>query len=235
MTRINRLRRKRSMAKLDITDGHQERATRREIVRLAAAGVGLGLMTGLCGQVQCAESDTPVEQAQRFDVAGREQEIIEEAYRLGHLYEKQYGGCAQCALAALQDAIPFLAADKGLFRGASCLDGGSTPIGLQNCGSFTGAGMAIGYLCGRRRNTKFEGTTKQSHKLMRKLYKQYEEHYGSVLCKDVREKAEQDCPEVVGIAAKWTAQILLDEFSSNGADNADAPSGLKDNEDREMP
>ena len=91
------------------------------------------------------------------------------------------------------------------------------------------------YLYGRRRNTKFEGTTKQSHRLIRKLYEQYEEHYGSVLCKDVREKAEQDCPEVVGLAAKWTAQVLLDEFSTHSADNADAPSALEDNEDREMP
>ncbi len=216
-------------------DGRQKRPTRREIVRLTTAGVGLGLITGLCRQIRCAESNTPGRQGQRFDVAGREQEIIEEAYRLGHQYEKNYGGCSQCTLAALQDAIPFLAADKGLFRGASSLDGGATPTGLQNCGSFTGAGMAIGYLCGRRRNAKFEGSTKQSHKLIRKLYKQYEEHYGSVLCKDVREKAERDCPEVVGLAAKWTAQILLDEFSTRSADNADAPSALEDDEDREPP
>ena len=223
------------MGSLDSTDGRQERPTRREIMGLAAAGVGLGLISGLGRKTQCAESDTPSEQAQRFDVAGREQEIIEEAYRLGHQYERQYGGCSQCALAALQDAIPFLAADQGLFRGASSLDGGATPTGLQNCGSFTGAGMAIGYLCGRRRNAKFDGTTKQSHKLMRKLYKQFEEHYGSVLCKDVREKAERDCPEVVGLAAKWTAQILLDEFSTHSGDNANAPPVPGDNEDREVP
>jgi len=202
---------------------------------LAAAGVGLGLISDLGRQILCAESDTPSKQAQRFDVAGREQEIIEEAYRLGHQYEKQYGGCSQCTLAALQDAIPFLAADEGLFRGASSLDGGATPTGLQNCGSFTGAGMAIGYLCGRRRNAKFDGTTKQSHELIRKLYRQYEEHYGSVLCKDVREKAARDCPEVVGLAAKWTAQILLDEFSTHSADSADTLSGPEDNEDREVP
>jgi C_GCAxxG_C_C family probable redox protein len=223
------------MASLDSTDGQQERSTRRDMMGLTAAGVGLGLLPRLRRKIRRAKSCAPCKKGSPFDVAGREQEIIEEAYRLGHQYEKQYGGCAQCTLAALQDAIPFLAADKGLFRGASCLDGGATPTGLQNCGSFTGAGMAIGYLCGRRRNAKFEGTTKQSHELIRKLYKQYEEHYGSVLCKDVREKAERDCPEVVGLAAKWTAQILLDEFSTHSADNADAPSALEDNEDREMP
>jgi len=148
-----------------------------------------------------------------LDVAGQEQKIIGEAYRLGHQYEKQYGGCAQCTLAALQDAVPLLVADEGLFRGASCLDGGATPTGLQTCGSFTGAAMAIGYLCGRRRDAKFEGTTEQSHKLIRELYRRYDERYGSVLCNVVREKAGRDCPEVVGLAAKWTAQIVLDEFS----------------------
>jgi len=223
------------MANLDSTDGHPERSTRRELMQLTMAGAGLALVTGLCGNTRCAGGDESGEQEQGFDVDGREPEIIERAYRLGHRYEKEHGGCAQCTLAALQDAIPFLAADKGLFRGASALDGGATPNGLQNCGSFTGAGMAIGYLCGRRRNAKFEGTTKQSHKLIRKLYKQYEEHYGSVLCKDVREKAEHDCPEVVGLAAKWTAQILLDEFSTHSADNADPPSALEEHEDREMP
>ena len=191
----------------------EDRSTRREIFGLALAGFCPGLFPRRGRKIPYAQSCAPCGKGPPFDVAGQEQKIIGEAYRLGHQYEKQYGGCAQCALAALQDAVPFLAADEGLFRGASCLDGGATPTGLQNCGSFTGAAMAIGYLCGRRRDAKFEGTTKQSHKLIRKLYKEFEERYGSVLCKVVRERAGRDCPEVVGLAAKWTAQILLDEFS----------------------
>jgi len=223
------------MAEHDRTDSYQERSTRREIVRLTAAGLGLGLMTSLCRQIRGAEPDVPDQQQERFDVAGRGQEILEEAYRLGHQYEKQHGGCARCTLAALQDAIPFLAANMGLFHGASCLDGGATPSGIQNCGSFTGAGMVIGYLCGRGRNAKFEGTTRQSHDLMRKLYQQFEEHYGTVLCKDVREKAKGNCPEVVGLAAKWTAEILLGEFSTHSADDADTPSAPEDDQDQELP
>jgi hypothetical protein len=34
-----------------------------------------------------------------------------------------------------------------------------------------------------------------------------------VLCKDVREAADGNCPDVVGKAAKWTAEILLKEFT----------------------
>jgi len=203
------------MSRLSNSDGHEERSTRREMIGQTAAGAGLVFMPRLRRRIRSAEGCAPWEMGPPFDVSGQEQAIIAEAYRLGHQYEKQYGGCAQCALAALQDAIPFLAADQGLFRGASCLDGGATPTKLQNCGAFTGAAMAIGYLCGRRRNGKFEGTTKQSHQLVRKLYKQFEEHYGSVLCKEVREKANRECPRVVGLAAQWTAQILLDEFSNS--------------------
>ena len=75
--------------------------------------------------------------------------------------------------------------------------------------------MAIGYLSGRQRDIKFQGTTERSHALIRELYKQFEERYGSVLCRDVRERAEADCPQVVGLAAKWAAQILVDEFAAN--------------------
>lgn len=188
-----------------------------------AGGVGGGFLNSLCGKTRCGQTEASCEETQQFDEARRKAEIIEEAYRLGYQYEKQHGGCAQCALAALQDAIPFLEKDAEVFRAASALDGGSTPTGLQNCGSFTGAGMAIGYLCGRRRSTEFEGSSKQSHVLIRKLYEQFEEHYGSVLCKDVREKAERRCPEVVGLAAKWTAQILLDEFGVHCRGKAGAP------------
>ena len=60
--------------------------------------------------------------------------------------------------------------------------------------------------------------------MIRKLYKHFEKHYGSVLCKDVREKAKGDCPEVVGLAAKWTAQVLLDAFRSHPADESDETS-----------
>ncbi|NMC20653.1 MAG: C_GCAxxG_C_C family protein [Thermogutta sp.] len=211
------------MTKFPTSDSCETASARREILGLMAAGAGLVVLPRRRRAILIAEICDPAGEGPPFDVGGQEQKIIADAYQLGHQYEKEYGGCAQCTLAALQDAIPFLAADQGLFRGASCLDGGATPTGLQNCGGFTGAAMAIGYLCGRRRNGKFEGSAEQSHKLVRKLYKQYEERYGSVLCKDVREKAKGDCPEVVGLAAQWTAQILLDEFSAHAADKTEPP------------
>ena len=42
----------------------------------------------------------------------------------------------------------------------------------------------------------------------------FERESGSVLCKDVKEKASRNCPEVVGKAAKWTAEVLLRQFTN---------------------
>lgn len=200
---------------------------RRDVLRLAAVGAGMVVLTGCSNESRCEDAAGSEELADEDHVADSEmddaKETVEKAYRLGHEYERQYGGCAQCTLAAIQDAVPFLAKDIDVFRAASALDGGATPTGLQNCGSFTGAGMAIGCYCGRSRNGKFEGTTRQAHNLIRKLYRHFEEQYGSVLCKNVREKAETNCPEVVGLAAKWTAQILVDEFNSNKGGEAETP------------
>lgn len=185
-------------------------------------GVSGAFLAVLCGKAEGEEAEALCDEKHKKGIEEDDDKlrIIEEAYRLGCNYEKEHGGCAQCTLAAIQDAVPFLKKDAGVFRAASALDGGATPTGVQNCGSFTGAGMAIGYLCGGRRKPGFEGSNKRAHQLIRKLYQQYQEHYGTVLCNDVREKAEHRCPEVVGNAAKWATQILLDEFGVEGPGRA---------------
>lgn len=146
----------------------------------------------------------------RVDIGDRGKQIIEEAYKSGFELEKKHGGCARCTVAALQKSIEFVGEKRGLFRAASCLDGGATPHGIQNCGAFTGAGMVIGWVCG---NEQF-GETRLCHKLIRQVYEEFEKEYGSVLCKDVKEKAGRNCPEVVGKAAKWTAEVLLRQFTN---------------------
>lgn len=139
--------------------------------------------------------------------------ILEKAYRLGREYEKKHGGCARCTVAAVQDALPMLGTDEGLFRASTCLDGGATPVAEQNCGGFTGAGMVTGFLCGSRRNDSFHGSAKLAHRLLHQVYHRFAREYGTVLCRDVREKLNGDCPEVVGRAARWTAEVLLAEFA----------------------
>ena len=145
----------------------------------------------------------------RIDVGDRAKQIIEKAYDVGFELEKKHGGCARCTVAALQKSIEFIPENKTLFRTASCLDGGATPKGVQSCGAFTGAGMVIGWVCGN----KTFGDTKLSHKLIRQVCGRFETEYGSVLCKDVKAKAESNCPKVVARSAKWTAEVLLSQFT----------------------
>jgi hypothetical protein len=186
---------------------------RRELLRTMTAGLAYGLLQADAGGAEATGSDPLLRRGDKLDVAGREAQILEDAFRLGHDYEKRHGGCCRCTVAALQDALPFLPADAGLFRAALCLDGGATPTGIQNCGGFTGAGIVLGYLCGRNRGESSLGDKGLSQELLRKVYRRYEQEYGSVLCKDVRAATKGDCPRVVGDAAKWTAEALLEVFA----------------------
>jgi C_GCAxxG_C_C family probable redox protein len=145
-----------------------------------------------------------------IDIGEIGKEVIQKAYDLGYLYEDKHRGCARCTIAALQDAIGFISHSDELFRAASCLDGGATPTKYASCGAFTGLGMIIGWLCGTERF----GNNSFSSKLINKVYKCFEEEYGSVICREIREKTDQKCPEVVANAAKWTTEILLKEFTN---------------------
>jgi len=184
---------------------------RRALLRAAGIGILAGLMTQDAKGAQNRRKKFKVlGQNDSLDVGDRGKEIIQKAYEIGHEVEKKHGGCARCTVAALQESIEFVPKTKALFRAASCLDGGATPNGIQSCGGFTGSGMVIAWVCG---NDKF-GDTKLCHKLMRKVHQRFDKEYSSVLCKDVREKANKDCPKVVGRAAMWTAQILLEQFTN---------------------
>jgi len=184
---------------------------RRELFQLAGIGLFSSLLTGQAkGKARHQSEFKVLGENDQIDIGDKGQEIIEKAYKLGYDLEKKHGGCCRCIVAALQSSIDFVPKDKDLFRAASCLDGGATPDGTQSCGAFTGAGMVIGWLCGA---DKF-GNTQLSHRLIRQVYKQFEKEYGNVLCKDVRKKINRNCPEVVARAAKWTAEVLLRQFTN---------------------
>jgi C_GCAxxG_C_C family probable redox protein len=189
---------------------------RRFLVR-AGKGVAVGLGALCLAKVRAAETLAVAESRKPSLTDTDAKKIIEEAYRIGYDYEKKHGGCARCTVAALQDAVEFIPVNNDIFAAAGCLDGGATPSGVQNCGAFTGAGIVIGYLCGRNRD-RFKERKELSHKLIREVYQKFKENYGTVLCKDVREKMERypdKCPRVVGNAAAWTAEAILQEFRND--------------------
>lgn len=74
-------------------------------------------------------------------------------------------------------------------------------------------GLGMGHVCGSTRGDPFEGNAKLPHQLLHKVYHRFGEEYGTVLCRDVRKGAEKNCPKVVGRAARWTAEVPLEEFA----------------------
>jgi len=67
-------------------------------------------------------------------------------------------------------------------------------------------------LCKKYGDEQFKGT-ELSHKLLRQVYEQFEREYSSVLCKDIKEKTNHECSKVVGKGARWTAEVLLKQFT----------------------
>jgi len=159
--------------------------------------------------------------------------VAEKAYELGKEYERTYGGCSQCAIAALQDALNIRNDD--IFRAATGLTGGGGRIIDGSCGAYAGAILILGYLLGRARDNfdDPEGIRLQNYELVKKFHDKYIQEYGSVVCRNIQTKVlgrpyyiiDPDehakfvdagahdiyCPEVVGKAAQWMAEIILEE------------------------
>ena len=157
-----------------------------------------------------------------------------QAYDLGFKYEKEYYGCAQCVLLAIQDT--FNLENEVVFKSASGLAAG---IGLMGsvCGALTGGVMALSLKYGRDLQAFKAGDPEdkrlKAYEKARKLYKRFEDEYGSVICKDIQKKIfgrsfdlrdPQDfkefeeagahvdkCPGVVGRSAQWIAEIILED------------------------
>ena len=161
------------------------------------------------------------------------QELAERAYKLGKEYEKTYRGCGQCVIAALQDALEIRNDD--IFKSATCLAGGTGLAGDSGCGAYIGGVLVLSSLLGRERNnfSDPEGIRLKTHQLARKFRKRFIQEYGSVICRDIQNKIlgryyyladpqeyekfhnagahDVHCPVVVGKAARWMTEILLEE------------------------
>lgn len=155
------------------------------------------------------------------------------AYALGKQYEKTYRGCGQCVIAALQDAL--CARNDDVFKAATGLAGGTGLAADSGCGAYTGSILFLGSLLGRERGdfSDSRGIRFKTHALTRRFREKFIREYGSVLCRDIQNKIlgryyyladpqeyekfhnagahDVHCPEVVGKAAQWMAEIILEE------------------------
>lgn len=154
----------------------------------------------------------------------------ERAYQAGRDYERTYYGCAQCTVAALQDT--FDRRDDAVFRAATGLAGGGGLCCDGSCGAYNGAVMFLGQLAGRERDDfgDSDGVRLRTAAMVRELRQRFLDRYGSVTCRDVQTRMmgrpyyladpedfrrfhdagahDVHCPEVVGTAARWAAEIV---------------------------
>ena len=164
----------------------------------------------------------------------KREQIPNRAKRLAFEYERDCRGCAQCSLAALQDVFDMR--EDAVFRSASGLAGGIGLTNLGTCGALTGGAMAIGMLFGREREGFVDPMRKRTvaYRLCKQLAERFVEEYGSVLCREIQEVhlgreydlwkteeysefnevayVEERCPGLVGEAAKWAAEIIIENM-----------------------
>jgi C_GCAxxG_C_C family probable redox protein len=161
------------------------------------------------------------------------EEAAERAHQLGKEYEKTYRGCSQCVIAALQDVLD--ARNDDVFKASTGLAGGTGLTCDSGCGAYEGAVLVLSSFVGRERND-FSDPGKlrfKTHQLARKFREKFIQEYGSVICRDIQNKVlgryyylpdpqefekfhnagahEIHCPEVVGKAARWMTEIILQE------------------------
>lgn len=160
------------------------------------------------------------------------EKILEKVYNLAFENERKYRGCTQSVLAAIQDV--FSIRDDQVFKSGSGLAGGVGLSTLGTCGALTGGAMGISQIFGRKRGEFADPERKRmiAYRLCDKLTRKFVEKYGSVICGEIHERylgrrynlwnredyedfdkvayQQLKCPELVGLAAVWAAEIILD-------------------------
>lgn len=170
------------------------------------------------------------------------EEILRQAEKKGYANERDYHGCSQSVLGALQDVFEMRA--DNVFRAASGLGGGVGLTAETCCGGLTGGCMFLSQLCGRKR--ELDGSFGDEENRRFKAYKycqflamHFFEEYDACNCFEIQKQkmdgrsyvlAETSqfeefinqgghshvCPEVIGKAARWTAEIVLDNLEDLG-------------------
>jgi len=170
------------------------------------------------------------------------QTILDTAYQSGFQGEHDFRGCAQCTIAAVQDALSIQ--NDFIYKAASGLAGGAGECIDGNCGGVSGGIIAMSTFFGRTREE--QGTAKGredkyvSFRMAAALHDKFMEKYGTVICGEIHKKIygrsfdlrdeeqkqafrdagaherEDGCCAVVGDGARWAAELILDEIEDRG-------------------
>lgn len=165
---------------------------------------------------------------------------IELAFKIGFEGEAKRYNCAQEVFHAISSVLGIK--NQLIFKCLSAFEGGGADTTYGSCGAFNGALVAFSYFFGRPYELWEEGKmTMKSSILGQKLFKKFNEMYGTVICREIHKKIfgrtfelmdyenlginkselaefnnmgahENMCPAVVGLSAAWAVEILWDEI-----------------------
>lgn len=158
-----------------------------------------------------------------------ENEELKKAYDVGFAFERDFGGCAQCAVGALYKLYPELK-NEDIFKAASGLGGGVGLTTRGGCGGLVGAVMVISQMTGRSLDNIADPEKQRfvAYRLAEKLVNKFLDEYGTVTCEKIQEKLmgrsfymyeEWDefiaagghttaCTSVVGNATQWAYELI---------------------------
>lgn len=167
----------------------------------------------------------------------QKQEILDTAFNRAKHYEMEGGGCPQCTLSGIFDALDVRNDD--IFKASTGLADGVGLTGDGHCGALSGGVLAIGYFFGREK--KDAGNMRKLVKanlLSKKLHDRFVEKYGTCRCHDLQvsffgrfynlyDPSEMKeafkagmldrCSTLVGEVAKMTTEIILEAQERNAA------------------
>jgi C_GCAxxG_C_C family probable redox protein len=157
-------------------------------------------------------------------------EMMDMAFNKAKQYEMKGGGCSQCTLSGIFDALGVQNDD--IFKAATGLADGVGLTGDGHCGALSGGVLAIGYFFGRNKK-EFSDMMKlvKANLLSKKLHDRFVKKYGTCRCADLQTsffgrfynlydpdemKAAmkagllETCSTLVGEVARMTAEIILE-------------------------
>lgn len=154
-------------------------------------------------------------------------ELGKKTSQLAHEYDLQYGRCAQCVLAAIQETIGVVSDD--VIKAAAIFSGGSGLVGIGTCGALAGGLAALSCKYGTDRKKLGKNQSTKNLLKGRLLIKRFETEYGGISCNDIQKKFtgrtydmwnaneakefkekhyDKICPKVCGNVAKWVVALI---------------------------
>ncbi|MCD6453492.1 MAG: C_GCAxxG_C_C family protein [Dehalococcoidales bacterium] len=166
------------------------------------------------------------------------QELLNKAHELGFNFERNSQSCSQCTVAALHELLEI---EDVVVKVASSSAGGQLGQVTGTCGGLIGGTMVLDYFFGRPADKMsheegIPGNVRlhvDALKVATPLFYRFIKEYGTILCPQIQlglfgrhyyfldknemakfEEAgghEDKCTNVVGYAAQWVVEILLNK------------------------